>query len=113
MGLNSHSSAPKGARDALFKRSERMPEGAEQVRGIEFNDFQGRPIATEDLIDGMTSMGFQASSVGEAVKIIEEMVTNQNKFQETPSLTLSVYSGLGVIQRPNKRLLLCLATLPT
>lgn len=63
-----------GARDALFVRSDPMADDAEEVRGIDFNTFQGRSVTVEDLVSGMSHMGFQASAVGQATKIIESMV---------------------------------------
>jgi deoxyhypusine synthase len=51
-----------------------MPEGSQKVEELDFNQFAGRAITVDDLISGMNHMGFQASSVGEAVRIINEMV---------------------------------------
>ncbi|KAF2203707.1 DS-domain-containing protein [Delitschia confertaspora ATCC 74209] len=65
--------APSGATDAVLKPSEPVPEGAKQVQGIDFNDYAQRNITVEELVRGMGTMGFQATSVGEAVRIINEM----------------------------------------
>lgn len=74
MAAESRSEVYDGARDALFVRSDPMPSDAEQVRGVEFNSLHGRPIKVDDLIAGMTNTGFQASSVGKATQIINDMV---------------------------------------
>jgi len=58
----------------VFKVSESVPEGSKEVQGIDFNKYTKRNITVDELISGMTNMGFQATSVGEAVRIINEMV---------------------------------------
>ncbi|KAF2810973.1 Deoxyhypusine synthase [Mytilinidion resinicola] len=65
--------APSGATDAVLKRSDPVPDGARQVEGIDFDKYGDRPITVEELVSGMSSMGFQATSVGEAVRIINDM----------------------------------------
>jgi len=67
--------APSAATDAVLKPSEPVPEGAKQVQGIDFNQYARRAITVEELVGGMANMGFQATSVGEAVRIINEMVS--------------------------------------
>ncbi|KAA8571786.1 hypothetical protein EYC84_001755 [Monilinia fructicola] len=44
-----------------------------KVEELDFNKFAGRPITVDDLLSGMNNMGFQASSIGEAVRIINDM----------------------------------------
>ncbi|KAB2579036.1 Deoxyhypusine synthase [Lasiodiplodia hormozganensis] len=68
-----HGQAPAGATDAVLKPSDPVPEGAQEVKGVEFNDYAGRSITVEELVAGMENMGFQATSVGQAVKVIEGM----------------------------------------
>jgi deoxyhypusine synthase len=51
-----------------------MPEGSQKVEELDFNQFAGRAVTVDDLISGMNHMGFQASSIGEAVRIINNMV---------------------------------------
>ncbi|KZM27390.1 Deoxyhypusine synthase [Ascochyta rabiei] len=65
--------APSGATDAVLKPSAPVPEGAKQVHGIDFNDYAGRSITVDELVAGYATMGFQATSVGEAVRIINDM----------------------------------------
>jgi hypothetical protein len=73
--MATNSSAPSGATDAVLKPSEPVPEDACEVQGIDFNQYTSRSITVEELVDGYASMGFQATSVGEAVRIINDMVS--------------------------------------
>jgi hypothetical protein len=65
---------PSSVTDAVLVPSNEMPKDAKKVEELDFNKFAGRPITVEDLISGMSTMGFQASSIGEAVRIINDMV---------------------------------------
>ncbi|SLM39645.1 deoxyhypusine synthase [Lasallia pustulata] len=69
--LNGH--APPAAADAVFKPSDPMPQGVRMVRGIEFNDYNRGDVTVNELVAGMAEMGFQASAVGDAVRIINDM----------------------------------------
>lgn len=73
--MASTSSAPAGATDAVLKPSEPVPEGVQQVQGIDFNQHAARPITVDELVGGYATMGFQATSVGAAVRIINDMVS--------------------------------------
>ncbi len=59
----------------MLVKSEEMPAGSQKVEELDFNKFKGRPITVEDLYEGMKHMGFQASSMCEAIRIINEMVS--------------------------------------
>jgi deoxyhypusine synthase len=75
MAENGHNEeTPSVAKDAVFKVSESVPDDAREVQGIDFNRYTDRNITVDELLSGMTNMGFQATSVGEAVRIINEMV---------------------------------------
>jgi deoxyhypusine synthase len=65
---------PSSVTDAVLVPSNEMPEGSQKVEELDFNKFAGRDITVDDLISGMNNMGFQASSIGEAVRIINDMV---------------------------------------
>ena len=65
--------APSGATDAVLKPSDPVPAEAMPVKGLDFNDFRDRDITVAELAENMASMGFQATSVGQAVKIINGM----------------------------------------
>ncbi|KAI5299995.1 hypothetical protein KEM56_002835 [Ascosphaera pollenicola] len=64
---------PSVATGAVLQASEPVPEGVEKVKGVDFNEFKDRDITAAELVDNMASMGFQATSVGEAARIINEM----------------------------------------
>lgn len=66
--------APTAATDAVLKPSDPVPDNAIPVKGIEFNEFADRNITVAELVDGMSNAGFQASSIGQAVKIVDGMV---------------------------------------
>ena len=74
MAANGDSKAPTGATDAVLKPSDPIAEGEKEVKGLEFDRFQNKDISVRELVEGMGNMGFQATSVGEAVRIINEMV---------------------------------------
>lgn len=74
--------APSGATDAVLKPSDPVPEGAIRVEGLDFEKFAGRNVTVAELVNGMSNMGFQASSIGKAVEIVDEMVCRY-----TPSTT--------------------------
>lgn len=65
---------PPSVAAAVLLPSHEMPQGSQKVEELDFNAFAGRPIMVEDLISGTNHMGFQASSIGEAVRIINDMV---------------------------------------
>ena len=65
---------PSTATEAVLVPSMEMPRDATEVNGIDFNKFHDKPVTAEDLLDGMENMGFQSSSLCEAVRIINEMV---------------------------------------
>lgn len=82
---------PSGATDAVLVKSEEMPKDAQKVEELDFNNFKGRPVTAEDLFLGMKNMGFQASSMCEAVRIINDMVRMKIPIfmTKTDSLTLA------------------------
>ncbi|KAL9093273.1 MAG: hypothetical protein Q9165_004014 [Trypethelium subeluteriae] len=73
MASNGESIVPSGATNAVLKASEPVEEGARKVQGIEFDQFKNHNITIQELIEGMGRMGFQATSIGEAVRIINDM----------------------------------------
>ena len=75
---------------AVLVKSEDMPADAQKVEELDFNKFKDKPITVEDLIGGMTNMGFQASSIGEAVKIINDMVCHVYSFLICFASTMSI-----------------------
>lgn len=71
----STSAPPTSAMDSVLLASEPMPEGTQEVRGVDFDKFQGRDITVAELVENLTSTGFQGSAVAEAAHIINEMVS--------------------------------------
>jgi hypothetical protein len=65
---------PASVTAAVLQPSVSMPAGSQKVVELDFNAFAGRDVTVQDLISGMNNMGFQASSIGEAVRIINKMV---------------------------------------
>ena len=72
---STETNAPSGATQAVLKPSDAVPEDAQPVIGFEFGKHAERDVTVAELVDGMTNMGFQASSVGQAAKIINGMVS--------------------------------------
>lgn len=73
-GVGPHTGAPIHATDAVLKPSDPVPDGAQEVKGIEFDKFRERDITVSELVAGMATMGFQASAVSKAVQIVNDMV---------------------------------------
>ena len=71
--MASEQQPPSAATEAVLVQSVEMPKDAQQVEELDFNKFKGRPLTADDLLQGMKHMGFQASSMCEAVRIINEM----------------------------------------
>ncbi|KAI0136934.1 Deoxyhypusine synthase [Xylariales sp. AK1849] len=64
---------PSAATDAVLVASDKLPDDAQKVEEIDFNTFKGRPITVDDMLKNMRHLGFQASAMGEAVRIINKM----------------------------------------
>lgn len=90
MATNGGGAVPESVAAAVLVKSEEMPAGSKQVDELDFNALAGSKITVEDLIAGMTNMGFQASSIGEAVKIINDMVSNKALSSSLPLHTLII-----------------------
>lgn len=63
------------ALDTVSTGSYPAPEGLREVTGLDFDNFTGRDISAAEMVAEMASMGFQATSVGEAARIINGMVS--------------------------------------
>ena len=73
-GSSSVDAAPSGAQNAVLKPSDPVPEGAVPVKGLDFDAFADRNVTVAELVQSMTNMGFQATSIGQAVDIVNGMV---------------------------------------
>jgi len=74
--INSMGSAPPTkATDAVLVASEPVPEGVQQVQGIDWSSLpaEQRTIIS-NFVDQLTGQGFQSSSIGDAIRIINNMV---------------------------------------
>ncbi|KAL8924528.1 MAG: hypothetical protein Q9208_004003 [Pyrenodesmia sp. 3 TL-2023] len=67
------SNAPEKATDAVLKPSAPVMPSARLVKGLEFNDYTEKQLTVEDLVKNMSGMGFQATAVSEAVRIVSDM----------------------------------------
>lgn len=70
---NTHIPGP--ASDAVLKPSAPVPSDAREIQGLDFNAHLAAPITVEELISGMSLMGFQATAVSDAVRIINSMIS--------------------------------------
>ncbi|AAS50330.1 AAL036Wp [Eremothecium gossypii ATCC 10895] len=59
--------------DHVFKHSGPIPESFVEVKGIDYSKPDAIDMRASDLIKSMKTMGFQASSLGQACDIIDEM----------------------------------------
>lgn len=64
---------PSGAQSAVLLRSAPMPADAVEVQGPRFDEQDPRDLVA--LLDKMGTVGFQGSSISDAVRIIERMRT--------------------------------------
>lgn len=69
------SAPPTQAKDAVLVASEPMPEGVRQVKGIEWNALSPEHLnIVSSFVESLTGQGFQSSSIGDAIRIINDMV---------------------------------------
>lgn len=64
---------PSSATAAVLVASTPIPDDVRKVRGVDFNNYRDHDITVAELVSNMSTMGFQASAVGEAVRIINDM----------------------------------------
>ncbi|CAO3683554.1 unnamed protein product [Umbelopsis vinacea] len=68
---NVNEAAPKGATDAVLVQSEEMPEDTPLIEGPDFN----KDLSLSELLASYKHMGFQASGLGKAIDIVNNMRT--------------------------------------
>lgn len=71
--MSANTAIPGLANEAVLKASDPIPEDSVVVKGIDYSKPESRNARASDIIDGMKTMGFQASSVAKACEIIDEM----------------------------------------
>lgn len=66
---------PTKATDAVLVPSDPVPDDARQVSGIDWNSFATeKRSAVSDFVQSLSGQGFQSSAIGDAIRIINEMV---------------------------------------
>jgi deoxyhypusine synthase len=70
---DNNSVLPSSAAAAVLVPSAPIPDHVQKVRGVDFNDYADRDITVAELVSNMATMGFQASAIGEATRIINDM----------------------------------------
>jgi deoxyhypusine synthase len=69
------SAPPTKATDAVLVSSEPIPDGVLQVKGIDWAALPDEQRAIiSNFVNQVTGQGFQSSSIGDAIRIINEMV---------------------------------------
>jgi deoxyhypusine synthase len=69
--MDNNSSVPSGASNAVLLPSQPVPEGAVSVEGPNFDS----EVGLGDLLDSYERIGFQATSLGRAIRIVNKMVS--------------------------------------
>jgi len=62
------------AAQAVLKPSVPMPSSSIRIRGIDFSEYATQPVTIAQLSKHFSSTGFQASNLGRAIEIINNMV---------------------------------------
>jgi hypothetical protein len=70
---DSRSSDVTAAANAVLKPSIPMPSTSTKIRGVDFNDYT-QPITVQQLTRHFSQTGFQASNLGRAIEIVNNMV---------------------------------------
>ncbi|KFY28373.1 hypothetical protein V491_00501 [Pseudogymnoascus sp. VKM F-3775] len=63
---------PSIATDAILLRSGAVPEDAIKVHGVDFDNYDS-DITAAELVNSMATMGFQATAISDAVRVINKM----------------------------------------
>jgi hypothetical protein len=115
-GEHQHTAAPAEATGAVLVPSEPVPAGAREVHGIDFDAHGDVDVTAAELVAGMAHMGFQATALSDAVRIINHMVRPasrpRRRAHETAGLT-ALSRGPGPIPRRARRRPSSSATRPT
>lgn len=88
---SSNGMVPNAAASAVLKPSEPLPASAKPVSGIDFNKYTQSPIDIEDVINGMSAAGFQATSIASAVHIVNSMLSWRDP--EKPHARTTIFLG--------------------
>ncbi|KAL8663171.1 MAG: hypothetical protein Q9202_004103 [Teloschistes flavicans] len=88
-----HKSVPGSTADAVLKPSGPISSEARVVRGLDFNDYKDKRLTVEELVENMAGMGFQATAVSEAVRIINDMRTWRDPKTQTGTTIFLGYTS--------------------
>ena len=61
---------PESVRSTVFKKSELLDDQCIKIEGYDFDKGRNHP----DLLKSLISTGFQASNLGDAIELVNEMV---------------------------------------
>ncbi|KAL3825236.1 hypothetical protein ACJIZ3_021265 [Penstemon smallii] len=70
MGKVTKDSLPESVRSAVFKESESLDGACVKIEGYDFN----KGVNYHDLLKSMVSTGFQASNLGDAIQLVNQML---------------------------------------
>lgn len=82
---------PQLATDAVLKKSDNF-EG-DKVDGIDFDAPEAKNASARTIIDGMKTMGFQASGIAKAAEIIDHMRTWEGKDDDGNRVRTTIFLG--------------------
>lgn len=91
----SNQQEPTGALDAVFVESVEMPEGSVLIQGPDFN----KELSLSDLLGAYKQIGYQGSSLGEAIEIVKEMVNRKREREDLYILYTKQYLEKMAIER--------------
>jgi len=60
---------------AVLKPSIPMPSSSVKIQGVDFNNYSSSPITVQQLTSHYRQTGFQATNLGRAIEIINNMVS--------------------------------------
>ncbi|KAI9792266.1 MAG: Deoxyhypusine synthase [Peltula sp. TS41687] len=92
--INGNGTVPSVATAAVLKPSQPMPDGAQKIEGIDFSHYAAdQEITVSELVAAMSRTGFQASAVGEAVRIINGMLSWRDPSTSDPTTIFLGYTS--------------------
>ena len=103
---------PIKATDAVLVASEAVADDVKKVQGIDWMSLPNEQrVIIANFVDQLTGQGFQSSSIGDAIRIINDMVRHCHMRPDEAVLTAG--RDHGETQTPAKRQPYFWATLPT
>lgn len=84
MASHTNEAAPAGVTDAVLKPSDPVPAEAIPVKGLDFDAYADRNITVAELVEHLKNVGFQATSIGQAVDIVDGMVRSKRSTRFQP-----------------------------